>query len=284
MDQQPMNMYYAGMQQQPQVAVRTQNALTAEEIEQLQKKGSHFSIAITNEERLRGICTHRLPDGSRDTLVEDPITGNQRCTICGYEFKPLDPGVSIEDIKDSVQVINNILQTIKILYIDLPPEAARDYFQIIPLIEKIPALFEFAAKDFSKHEINNWRMGSQPGTVNMFNNLMSLFGGGMPMGGAPYQQPMGGMGAPMPNQPMGMGMGAPMPNQQFGAAPVSNGFGYPGASQAVMPQYQAPTGFQYVPPQQTTPAAPTVNPAVAPTADAAAQAPATDTVKNAVKA
>lgn len=266
---QPNMMYYGNMQ--PQAATRFENALTPDEIEQLSKKASQFSIAITNEERLRGICNHRTADGTKDALVEDPITGNMRCQICGYEFKPVDPSVSIEDIKDSVQVIENILQTIKLLYIDLPPEAARDYFQIIPLIDKIPELFEFAAKNFSKHGIDQWNMyGNQPGTINMFNNLLNLFGGGQMMQ-QPVQQPAPGF----MNQPAGYpSYGAPM---MGGMAPVgypgqpSNGFGFLNAS-----QYQPQTGaFAYTPPQMTTPAQPTVAP------EAAAE---TDTVNTTVKA
>ena len=292
--QQP-NMMYQGMQQNPQAATRFENALTADEIEQLQKKVSQFSIAITNEERLRAICNHRDKTGTKDACIEDPITGNMRCTICGYEFKPIDPNTHIEDIKESVQVIENILQTIKLLYIDLPPEAARDYFQIIALIDKIPSLFEFAGKNFSKHEVNQWNLyGRQPGVINMFNNLMNAFGGGQMM------QP-GMMNPQMMNQPAGMptygnmnmgGFGypgtAPSMNQQM-QQPMSNGFGFVGQPQQPM-EYQPQTGgFQYVP-QQPTAGTPTVNPnpAAQPQAPVAPQttevAPATDTVKTSVKA
>lgn len=272
------NMYYAGaMQPNQQVVTRFNNALTAEEIERIQKKSSQFSIAITEEEKLRGICNHRMPDGTRDALVEDPMTGNMRCTICNYEFKPVDPSVSIDDIKKSTQVIKDILQTIKLLYIDLPPEAARDYFQIIPLIDKIPALFEFAAKNFNKHEINTWNMGRQPGTINMYNNLMNLFGGGQMMQQPNMNQPVG-----MPSYPQGFGMpqmGQPQP--MMGQPMMSNGFGMPGASQMAAPGYMPQTGgFQYTAPQQTVPATPTVAPAT-PEAPAA---PAVDTVKTSVKA
>lgn len=286
MDQQPNVMYYAGMQQNPQAATKFENALTAEEIEQLQKKVSQFSIAITNEERLRGICNHRTADGTQDALVEDQITGNMRCQICGYEFKPVDPSIGIEEIKNTVQVIEDILQTIKLLYIDLPPEAARDYFQIIPLIDKIPELFEFAAKNFSKHEFNQWNInGRQPGTVNMFNNLLNLFGGGQMM---QPQQPMG-FGNPAMNAPAGMPTGPAMqpmgfatPGMAPGVVPQSNGFGFAGAS-----QYQPQMGgFQYTPPVATTPAQPTVmpNPAAAQPAAPAEATPATDSVKTTVKA
>ena len=67
------------------------NVLTQEQIKQLQQKQQQFSLGLTEEERLRGICNHRSADGNSDTLVFDPVTGTARCVICGHEFKPIDP-------------------------------------------------------------------------------------------------------------------------------------------------------------------------------------------------
>ena len=257
-------------QYQPQQQVHKQmNALSAEEIKQLQQERSQFSLGLTTREMLQGSCTHRSIDGMSDSLTYDPVTGIARCSICGYEFKPIEAETSLETIKDSCDTIVDILQTIKILYTDLPADAAREYFQIIPLIGKIPQLFEFAAKNFAKHEANNWQYNNyNMGGISMLNNLNNMFG--MGMGGmAPqpmYQQPMMN-----PQQPTMAGY----PQAAYGAPMVGNAFGYQGASQ-VPPQGYAPTnpGFQYQPTPQATPAAPTVSAPAAP-ADAA---PATDTV------
>ena len=181
-------------QYQPQQQVHKQmNALSAEEIKQLQQERSQFSLGLTTREMLQGSCTHRSIDGMSDSLTYDPVTGVARCSICGYEFKPIEAETSLETIKDSCDTIVDILQTIKILYTDLPADAAREYFQIIPLIGKIPQLFEFAAKNFAKHEANNWQYNNyNMGGISMLNNLNNMFG--MGMGGmAPqpmYQQPM----------------------------------------------------------------------------------------------
>lgn len=250
---------YQGMQGMPQQ--KFNNPLSPEEIQKLQKKGAQFSLGITQEEWMRGICNHRNAEGTADTLVYDQLTGEARCTICGYKFKPIEADVSIEDIKDDVERIIDILQTIKLMYIDLPAEAAREYFQIIPLLEKIPQLFEFAAKNMTKHETYNWQYNNKNmGAINMFNNLQSLFGGGMVNPG--YQQPMGQV------PPMAPGFPQPAP---YGAAPVgypgmSNGFGYPGASNPAGPGYQPQTtGFQFTPNQQPAPVTPTVEAPTAPT-------------------
>ena len=247
-------------QYQPQQQVHKQmNALSAEEIKQLQQERSQFSLGLTTREMLQGSCTHRSIDGMSDSLTYDPVTGVARCSICGYEFKPIEAETSLETIKDSCDTIVDILQTIKILYTDLPADAAREYFQIIPLIGKIPQLFEFAAKNFAKHEANNWQYNNyNMGGISMLNNLNNMFG--MGMGGmAPqpmYQQPMMN-----PQQPTMAGY----PQAAYGAPMGGNAFGYQGASQ-VPPQGYAPTnpGFQYQPTPQATPAAPTVSAPAAP--------------------
>lgn len=219
------NFNYGGVQPQ-----KNNNVLTPEEIAKLQKKTQEFSLAITEEEMLRGICTHRSPDGMSDTLIIDPITGEATCSICGYKFKPIDPDTNIDDIKDDIERILNIIQTIKLMYVDLPPAAAKEYFPIIPLIEKIPQFFEFAVKNMNKHEMNGaWNYGNRGmGAVNMYNSLQNMFNG-FGFGGNPNM--MGQMNngqnmydPNMYNQNM---------NGQMNQGPVQgpgNGFGYPGAN------------------------------------------------------
>ena len=277
MGQQPTMQGYAynGM---PQPVQKFNNFLSADEIKMLQQKGDHFSLSLTQEELLRGICNHRNAEGTADTLVFDPLTGEARCVICGYKFRPIESETSLEDIKLDVSRIVDILQTIKLMYIDLPEEAAKQYFPIIPLIEKIPQLFEFAAKNMNKHEANTWMYNNRNmGAISMFNNLQNMFGSGMMMNGY-QQQPMYGQ------QPMGQpGMMGGYP--QFNQAPVgamapNNGFGYPGASAAPQPNpafnpaaaggYTPQTnGFAFTPNQQPQNPAPVAAPD-APKADGTA--------------
>lgn len=252
---------YAGVQQ-PNSMVKFNNPLTADQIKRLQAKESQFSLGLTEEEQLRGICNHRNIEGTADTLSYDPITGEAVCQICGYKFKPIEPDVTLDVIQEDVDRIVDILQTVKLMYIDLPADAAREYFQIIPLIEKIPQLFKFAGTNMSKHEMNNWNYSNRNmGAVAMFNNLTSMFGG---MNNMAYQQPqMNYNTAP-----------AGFPNAAY-AQP--NAFGYPGASTYVPGTNPA---FSYVPNQAApTPTAPAATPvATAPTAPAASDATVTQTV------
>ncbi len=253
---------------QAQQMPKVMNVLSDSEIKELQQSTSQFSLGLTERESLQAACNHRSADGTSDTLVFDQNTGIARCTICGYEFRPIESDVSYDTIKEAADRLVDILQTIKIMYTELPGPAAREYFQIIPLIGKVPQLFEFAAKNFAKHEYNAWSYNNHNmGGAAMFQNLNNIFGASM--GGMQMQQPQfNNAYAQQPGAPVGY------PNPAMGA-PMGNAFGYPGASMQQPQMGYAPMtqGFQYTPNQ---PVAPTVNaPAAAP---AVVDANATETV------
>ena len=204
---------FNGQQAQP-----VKNALTDDQIKMLQQQGSTFSLGLTEKDILRAKCTHRAPDGMRDSLVFDPNTGIARCTICGYEFQPLDADTNIDEVLSSVTRITDILQTIKIFFPTLPPDAVGEYFQIIPLLEKTPELFKLAVKEFGKGDINPWNYsGANMGGAAMFANLVNSFGNGFMPQQPTYQQQF-------MNQPQ---FTTPQPN----VMPQANAFGFPGASQ-----------------------------------------------------
>jgi hypothetical protein len=207
---------YNGFNAQPKIM----NVLNNDEIKKLQQNNSQFQLGLTEKESLQAACNHRAPDGMSDTLVFDQNTGIARCTICGYEFRPIEPDAGYESIKDASDKIIDILQTIKIMYTELPAGVAKEYFQIIPLIGKIPKLFEYAARNFSKHEYNVWTYDNKNmGGVAMFQNMNNIFGASMNPGmnpGMGFQQPQPNMYA-QPGSPVGM--------------PNGNAFGYARASQ-----------------------------------------------------
>ena len=251
--QQPgYNYNYTGIQGQ-----KYNNFLSDEEIKALRQKGPEFSLGLTQDEIIRSGCNHREVGGMKDTLTQDPLTGKYVCTICGEKFNPIT-----DDTEDSVKEITermvDYLNTIKMMYYDLPASPAREYFQIIPLIKKLPQIYKLAVESFNKHDISQgWKYGNQqPGAVSMFMNMANNVFGQAPMyGGYPQGHPQ------QPGQ-------APMYQPQPGAVPyagtpmMNNGFGYPGAGQA--PTYQPQmNGFAYQP--TATPAAP----AAAPSAPAA---------------
>lgn len=263
--QQPIyNGVYYGGPVAPQVP-KVMNVLTAEEIKELQAQRSQFSLGLTEREAKQAACNHRSLDGLSDSLIYDQNTGKATCQICGYTFRPIEANVSPETIQDAADRIVDILQTIKIMYTDIPANAAREYFQIIPLVAKTPQLFEFAAKSFNKHEFDRMQYGNRNmGGMAMLQNLNALFGAAQPAYN-PY--------AAQPGMPMGYPAGQPV-------APNANAFGYPGASQqpvGYQPQAGV-TGYTYTP----NVAAPVAAPASAPVVQAPA-APADAPVETTVQ-
>ena len=75
----PQNYNY----QQP-APFKSANPLTREEIASLKQKGSAFSLAVTQEDVLRGMCFHKDENGV-STLVttQDGLT---HCTLCGKSW------------------------------------------------------------------------------------------------------------------------------------------------------------------------------------------------------
>ena len=234
------------MQQQP--VPKLKNVLTPEEMQLIRKTAESFTLALDDKEYYRGICFHRDENGME--TLRDNGDGTVTCTICDHTFDP-QQHCTEEQINGYVNDIIDILQTIKLLYIDMPTEVAREYFAIIPMLEKIPKLFKIASDNFNRHEnYNNYRYNGAPNTINLYNMLNSgaLNPGYQPMGQPMGQQPGQPMGQPM-QMNQGYGYGIQQPVQQM--APYgqpTNGFGY--GAPVPTPGYRpTTTGFDYVPNQ-----------------------------------
>ena len=220
----------------PQMPTKINNFLTNEEINKLIQKENAFSLQLTETEVLRAKCNHRTADGLHDALVED-ANGISTCSICGYQFKPVSIQTTMESIQDACDTVTDILQTVKLLFVGLPVEAA-EYFQIIPLIEKIPELFKWAVKDYTKraqfdpYTYNNKNMG----IMNLFNMLCGTMNQGYnpqmdpnmaqapQFNGAPYAQPQQfnpAFGAPQYAAAPGYGMPMPCGDRSEGGAYTS---------------------------------------------------------------
>lgn len=233
--QQPQMPYQYGMMQQPGMMYnqaipqpKYTNPLSSQRISELRNRGTAFSLALTQDDIDRAICTHRDPVTHQPTLIQNG-DGSVTCTICGYTFQPIESG--IKDIEDACNLVTDVLQTIKTMYLDIPENVCREFFQIIPYIQKAPKLFEIAAKNLKQYEGVNPL--NQTGGMNGFNLFGMLTGPGMmapqQMGGYqpyaqydPYQQQqqaamMGAYQQPMapgyPGYPQGNAFGYNMPQQ-----------------------------------------------------------------------
>lgn len=234
---------------------KVKNVLTPEEMAQLQQKCNQFSLNLTDEEILKSRCNHRNQNG--ELALADTADGEHICTICGEKFREVD--MRAEDVEDVVATMNDILQTVKLLYGDMPAQAAKEYYQIIPLIKKLPKLMTIANDNFNKYDnanqLEQQNINNPYAILNAFAN--PAFN---PMYQQTYQQPMGyGQPAPQPaayQQPVNpFGQQAPMYGQpaaqQMGYAPTTQGFQYnPG-----MGSQQQPVNPQVAPvnPQVGTP-------------------------------
>lgn len=246
--------YYTGPT--PTTVKKQLNALTDAEIDQLTKHGGQFSLKISPEAYLKAVCTHRSADGLHDTLVLDPETGEYKCTLCEYQFEIIDPATCKADIKQAVHIILNYIQSIKVLYIDFPREAAREYYQIIALLEKLPDLFELAANNYLKHEssLAGWNFNNRnAGAAQIFNVLNNGMTGGMyQTAGMVNTAPYGWTpdGRPVVMSPSGeVPVGAAAPGMAMGSGMMGGAPGYQSMT----------TGYTYDP-TAGSPAGPTQNP------------------------
>jgi hypothetical protein len=156
------NGYNYGAVQPP----KRSNVLSAEQIAGLRQKAGGFTLALTKDEVERGQCTH-IDENGQPSYITNP-DGTTTCTICGHTWRSVD--VTKEEVEKAVQVILDILQTIKIMYVNMPEQAGREFFQIIPMLWKVPQLYQVAADNFRSYEGN--LAGYMNGTANPF----ALFG------------------------------------------------------------------------------------------------------------
>jgi len=166
--------------------------LTQAEQNELKKKSPAFTTELTRDELLRSYCTHRNKDGS--ALTENP-DGSGTCTICGETVVFPPSGYTKEEVQEIVMKFKNLLNVIKCQYFDIPPQIVKDFFQIMPYVERVPELYNLAMQNFNSYNRNANIAGTNPvlGTDNysfwnsfdMFHgagNGMVMNNGGMMMG------------------------------------------------------------------------------------------------------
>ena len=186
--------------------------LTPEQISKLRSSGDAFKIEVSQEDLWRAACTHK--ENGQPTLVSEgvnPETGNEilRCTICGETFEMVD--ASKEEVQKAVDLICNLLQTSKTMYLDAPVQLVEQYYQMLPLLKMFPKLYERSQKNFAMYE-NPMGVGANPTAVGtngfqmmgaMLSNPYSAMGYGapMPMGPQYPQYPQGYAPQPMAPQP-----------------------------------------------------------------------------------
>ena len=188
------NYYGAGFVAPPQQQIVFNNPLTKEEEQLLKNKAKAFQFQVSELEVAQAICTHK----EKGYINVTPIGGDRvKCNICGKEFSLTDGDEAA--VQAACNLLVNIIQTLKLYWLNVPTEVARNLYPIIPLIERIPSVYALAMREFeSLFKHNNMTEANGAQGFNMLNNIVSGSYGYNPMMNPYYQQPMV---QPMP-QPM----------------------------------------------------------------------------------
>lgn len=213
----PGGGYYGGMiyQEAPKPLNMTQG-LKPEQIQSLRKTGG-FSLDIPEEEMFRAWCTHRFEN---KFAVSQDDEGNYTCSLCGTKFKPFEGEVS--EAREIVDRVVDLLETTKMQSLTLPQKTIQDFFQIEPVLKRLPDLFSQSRNDYKRALGMNdsYTYGQENNAFMMYQNMINpmannyydpammqqpVYGaqpvyGGQPMyGQQQQQQPVYG-GQPMYNQ------------------------------------------------------------------------------------
>lgn len=246
--------------QKPQMT----NPLTQEEYKILLTEQDCFNLKVTKEEIARAVCTHKHPEqGSFATVPGKDPAGDVTCTICHTKFYP--DLVTPEYVKQTTDAMLNILQTLKWLGVDLSSDVIRQYFAMIPYIERVPKLYEAVNNTFNKYHVANPTVqATGPNIYNMYNMLANpavAMATPQMVNPYPYYNTMQGMqnnmvagGSPFYAQPQQAPQQQMMPQQPYMNAPMQGGApippatpnmtqpytNYPVYNQPMMQQPQAP--------------------------------------------
>ena len=131
--------------------------LTPEDEKELHRGAQALSLDIPKEAMLRAKCTHRDPATHNFTIRPADDGNGYVCMKCGAHFNVVD-GHSMKEINEIIGGAIDILQTTKMMYVDMTPEVIQAYFVILPFLELAPKMYEAAVKHIqeSNAEYNSW--------------------------------------------------------------------------------------------------------------------------------
>lgn len=227
----------------PRPQPRCTQPVTAEMSRMLHQNDDILSVKISKTESIKNQCTHKEPGTGRLSLIQN-ADGSYTCRTCGETFNLItDPK---DEIDKAVKTLIDTMQTIKTMYLDIPEDFTKEFFQSISLIKNLKPLYDRASKNFSMYEGYAGMGYPTSPNINSFQAVGNLMAVNPMMGVYPQQPVMYPQQSMAPQQVAPMGYPAPQP----GMAPGWTQVGYdPNAAAA---QY----GQQAVPPMQANPANP----------------------------
>lgn len=251
----PYGTPYMGIpQQQTYQPPQMNQLLTPEEMNQLKQNNTGFNINVDPKEITKSLCTHK--QNGNYSIIENN-DGSVTCTICGETFTPRF--MDSEALDNVLDQVNDIFNTIKLCYTDIPTELGREYMPVMTLVQKLKPLYKIAMNNFNKYtNIAQQTPNAQYG--NVFANLNMVTSGGYPYYGQqpygynaynPYPQPMPSVSAQPAFDPNQMAYSpAYAASQNIPMTPnvAPNPFSNTGVGPApMMPQQPAPATFPQQP-------------------------------------
>lgn len=182
----PNPMTYTGPTAQPGAPLMS-NPVTPDEKKLLLSDQDVFDLKVTPKDMAFAKCTHK--ENGAFAITTDG-QGNAYCKICGAKFTP---DILLQEdgyVDDAVERIMNVLQTCKLIGIDMNEEVITQFYAIIPYLLKVPTLYRVLAKTFNKYgaTINQTAPVGGQNIFGMFNNMMNP---AMPLGAPAYQPQYG---------------------------------------------------------------------------------------------
>ena len=228
-------------------AIKATQPITPELMKFLHQHNDELDLHVSDMEKVCNWCTHKEPGTNRVAVVRQaPDSNVVTCRICGetFEIVPDLEARAAATAKD----LKNIIQTIKLEYLDCPEEFLKSYSQMLSLADILTKLAARAERNYGMYEAYTGGVYNTTPGVNAFQaasniingSAFNMFGGaptGYPGYGyapAPGYYPNNGGCYPngyYPNQ-QAPGYGAPVQNGQ----PVAGGFPQPSGSSPVIDQ------------------------------------------------
>lgn len=140
------------------------NPLTDEDLKLLAAvKKKPFEISP--ERSARAKCTHKAPAGKPNAGQIDGYSkdGGEtwHCNVCQSDFKVVDK--SVEEIEALVQYLMDVFDTIKLMWLNVPPQIIQGMYSAIPILELVGEAYKAAKADWES--ANNQGKVYQTGSV-----------------------------------------------------------------------------------------------------------------------
>ena len=110
--------------------------------------------SIDEARKILAICNHRSEDNSHDLLIYDKNSGIARCTRCGCAFTVLSSNAKPAD---DIKKVIDIIQTIKVMWPDMPEEKAEKLYSILPVLEDVDAIYREASYHMHMEELQAYK-------------------------------------------------------------------------------------------------------------------------------